>query len=92
MAADQAGDVETGNRAIHDHPFAADHDAIGAVRAAEHKRGDRIAVTGEAQLVELEQREIGGLADRDLTELGAADAGRRAFGGPAQRILVADLG
>ena len=47
-------------------------------------------MAGEAQLVELEQREVGGLADRDFAELGPADAGRRALGGPAQRVLVAD--
>src|SRR5271165_190016 len=48
-------------------------------------------MAGEAQFVELEQGEVRGLADGDLAELGPADAGGRAFGGPAQRILVADL-
>src|SRR6185436_2319202 len=42
--------------------------------------------------VELEQCEVGGLADSDLAEFRPADAGRRALGGPAQRILVADPG
>src|SRR5215475_4780420 len=91
VAADEIGDVETGDRAVDDGPSAADHHAVGAVRAAEHQRGERVAVAGEAQLVELEQREVGDLADRDLAELGAAYAGRRATGGPAQRVLVADL-
>src|ERR1700755_1229069 len=47
-------------------------------------------MAGEAQFVELEQRQIGYLADRDLAELGTADAGRRSPGRPAQRVLVAD--
>ena len=49
-------------------------------------------MTGEAQFIELEQREIGRLADCDLAELRPADAGRRAAGRPAQRILVAHFG
>ena len=53
----------------------ADHHPVGAMRAAQHQRRERIAVAGEAQLVELEQREIGLLADRDPAEFGPADAG-----------------
>ena len=49
-------------------------------------------MAGEAQFVELEQREVGGLADLDFAELGPPDAGRRALGCPAQRVLVADAG
>src|SRR5438445_11486243 len=47
-------------------------------------------MAGETQFVELEQREVRGFTDRDLAELGTADAGRRTLGGPAQRVLVAD--
>src|SRR5262249_37443301 len=50
-----------------------------------------IAMAGEAQFVELEQRKVGGLAHRDLAKLRPADTCRRASGGPAQRVLVADL-
>ena len=47
-------------------------------------------MTGEAQFVELEQRQIGGSPYRDLAKLGAADAGRRSPGCPAKSVLVAD--
>ena len=92
VAADQVGDIEPGNRTVNDSPFAADHHAVGTMRAAQHQCRQRIAVAGETQFVELEQGEVGGLADRDLAEFGAADAGRRALGRPAQRVLVADAG
>src|ERR1700756_2408289 len=49
-------------------------------------------MTGETQLVELEQRKISGLAWRDLAEFTPSDTGRRALGRPAQCVLVADLG
>ena len=59
MAADQVADVEPGDFAVFDDPTAADHDPVGAMRAAENERGDGIAAAGKAQLVELEQSEIG---------------------------------
>src|SRR6516225_6492131 len=83
VAAAQIANVETWNGAVDNIPFAGHHDPVGAMRAAQHERGHGIAVAGKAQLVELEQREVGGLADGDLAELGPADAGRRAFRGPA---------
>ena len=68
-------------------PTAADHHAVGAVRAAQHQGGQRIAVAGEAQLVEPEQRQIGRLPDRDLAEVGPADAARPSpCVRPAQRV------
>src|SRR5579863_10034195 len=43
----------------------------------------------KAQFVELEQRQIGGLAESDLAEFRTAYTGRRSLCRPAQRILVA---
>src|SRR5882757_5090164 len=91
MTPHQRGYIEARYDAVLYRPAAIDHDPVGAMRPAQHQRGERIAVAGETQFVELEQRQIGALADRDLAELGPADAGRRALGRPAQRILVADL-
>src|SRR5829696_8060413 len=71
VTADQVGYVETGDRTVRYHPVAADHHPIGAMRAAKHQRGQGVAVAGETQLIELEQGEVGGLADRDFAELGA---------------------
>ena len=91
VAPDQVGHVETGNGAVHHDPLARHHHPVGTMRAAQHQRGQGIAMAGEAQLVELEQRTVGGFADRDLAELGPAHAGGRALGRPAQRVLVTDL-
>ena len=48
-------------------------------------------MAGKPQFVELEQRQVGAFAGGNATEFGPADARRRAFGRPAQRVLVADL-
>jgi len=60
------------------------------MRTAQNQRRQRVTVAGEAQFVELEQRQIGGFANGDLAEFGAADAGRRSLRRPAKRVLVAD--
>ena len=86
------GYVEPGDDAVDNGPFAADHNPIGAMGAAQHQRGQWIAMAEKAQLVELEQRKIGGLPDRDLAEFGTADAGSRPLGRPAQRVLVTHAG
>ena len=91
MPPDQIGNIKSGNLAVLDDPAAADHHPVGAMRAAEHERRQRIAGPGKAQLVELEQRQIGHRAKRDLADVVAADAGGRALGRPAQRIAMADL-
>ena len=80
----RSGDVQSGNLAVFHHPAAADHDPVGAMGAAQHQRRERVAAAGKAQFVELEQREIGHLADRDLADVRSADAGGRALGRPAQ--------
>ena len=71
------GKIEPGNGAVYHRPAALDHHPVGAVRAAQHQRCQRIAVPGKTQLVELEQCQIGALADGDLAQFGTADAGRR---------------
>src|SRR5579863_5015569 len=91
MSAYQIGEIKSRNLAVLDDPASADHDAFGAMRAAENERGQRIAAAGKARFVELEERQIGHLADRDFSDIRAADAGGGAFGGPAQRVLVADF-
>jgi hypothetical protein len=73
---DQVRHIETGNCAIGDHPFSPNHHPVGAMRPAQNQRRHRVAVAGEAQFVELEQREIGGFSNSDLAKFGAADAGR----------------
>ena len=50
MAADQVGYIEAGDRAVNHHPIAADHHPVGAMRAAQHQRGQRIAMAGKAQV------------------------------------------
>jgi len=60
------------------------------MRTAQHQRGNWIAMAGETQFVELEQRQIGSFPYCDLAKFGAADAGRRSPGSPAQGVLVAD--
>jgi simple sugar transport system substrate-binding protein len=67
VAVDQIGHVETGDGAVDDGPFPRYHHAIGAMGAAQHQRRQRIAMTRKTKLIELEQREIGSLADGDLT-------------------------
>ena len=52
----------------------------------------RIARARKAQFVQREHREIGLLAHRDLADVAAAEAARRALGGPAQRIEMGDRG
>src|SRR6218665_3688759 len=47
-------------------------------------------MAGKAQLIQLEQREIRHLANRDFAELRPPHTSRRALRRPAQRILVAD--
>src|ERR1700677_5390113 len=86
MTPDQVGEIEPGDLAVLDDPAPADHDAVGAVGAAENQRRQRIAAAGKAQFVELEQGEIGHLADGDLANVAAAGASCRALGCPAQRV------
>jgi hypothetical protein len=73
---DQVRHIETGNCAIGDHPFSPNHHPVGAMRPAQNQRRHRVAVAGEAQFIELEQRKIGGFSNSDLAKFGAADAGR----------------
>src|SRR5580704_6608858 len=91
MTPDQVGEIEPGDLTVLDDPAPADHDAVGAMGAAENERRQRIATAGKAQFVELEQGEVGHSADRDFADVAAAGAGRRAFGRPTQRVEVAHL-
>src|ERR1700722_11803361 len=54
MALHQRAEIEIWDFAVFDDPASSHHDAIGAVRAAQHKGGQWIAAAREAQLVELE--------------------------------------
>src|SRR5712671_5162643 len=92
MPPDEIVDVQPGNPAVFDNPSAADHHPIRLVGAAEHESGERIAVTGEAEFVELEQRKVGDLAFLDLAERGTTDASRRPHRGPTERVAMTDLG
>jgi hypothetical protein len=90
VAPDQVGYVEPGDRAVRHHPFAAHHHPVRTVRAAQNESRQRIAMAGKPQFVELEQREIRSLADRDLAKFRTADTRRRSPRRPAQRIAVTD--
>ena len=68
-------DTETADPALLDHPLSAYHDPIRLVSVAQYKGGQRIAGTGEAELAQLEQREVGDLAGSNFTKLRPADAG-----------------
>ena len=70
MPAHQCGQVEAGNGAVLNRPAPVHHDAVGTVGAAQNQRGNRIAMPREAQFIELEERQIGALADRDYAQLG----------------------
>ena len=56
---DQGREVEPWDGAVLDHPATADHHPVGARRAAQDERGQRVAGAGEAQLIEPIEREIG---------------------------------
>jgi hypothetical protein len=83
-------DIEAADPAVLDHPLSADHDPIRLVSAAQYKRGQRVAGTGEAKLVQLEECEVGKLAGSNFAEIRTADTGCRTFRRPAQRIAVTD--
>ena len=86
---DQRAEIEPDRRAVDDPPFARDHHPVGAMRAAQHQRGERIVRAGEARLVEREQREVRLIALLDPADVGAAEAARRAFRSPAQDVEMA---
>ena len=70
MLGDQLIKVDPDRRAVDNPPFARDHHPIGPVRAAENQRGKRIVRAREAWLVELEQGEVGFIADLDPADVG----------------------
>jgi hypothetical protein len=74
----ERGFVKSGDFAVFDDPAAADHDPVRAMRAAKHERRERVSVAGKTQLVELEQREVGQLADADFADVGSSGARRGA--------------
>ncbi len=59
MLGDQLGEVNIFGMAADHAPAAGDHHPVGAMRAAERERGDRILRAAEARLVERVEREIG---------------------------------
>ena len=59
MALYQRRHVQTRDSTVFNHPAPADHYAVGMVCAAQHQRGQRITGTGETQLVQPEQCQIG---------------------------------
>ena len=54
------------------------------MRAAEDQGRKRVVGTGEAELVEGVEGEVGLFADGDLADVVAAEATRRAFGRPTK--------
>ena len=62
MALHQRAEIETRDFAVLHDPPSSHHNAIGAVRAAQHEGGKRITAAGETRFVELEQREVCHLA------------------------------
>jgi len=78
MLSDQRGEIESDRQAVDNPPFACDHHPIGAVRAAENQRRERIVRAREARLVELEQSKIRLITVRNFADVGTPKAARRA--------------
>ena len=70
-------DIDADRHRVLDLPLPCDHHPVGSGCAAHHQGRERIAGAREAQFVELVEGEIGGLADGDLADVGAAKAARR---------------
>src|SRR6202140_3001673 len=66
---DQVAKIKSRDLSVFHDPASADHDAVGAMRAAEDQRVQRIAAAGKTRFIELEQRKIGHLASRDLADI-----------------------
>lgn len=77
--------------AIDHSPRTPNHHPVGVVRPAQHKRRNRVARAGKAQVVEREERQIGLVSDCNSTDICAADALRRTFGRPPQGIQMSDF-
>ena len=69
-------DVHADGPAVLHQPLPPHHHAVGPVRAAQDKRGERVAGAGEAQLVQIVEGEVGLHADRDGTDVVAPQAAR----------------
>ena len=50
MLSDQRREVDADRRAVDHPPLAGDHHAVGAVRAAQNQRGERVMGAAEARL------------------------------------------
>ena len=83
MLGDQACEIEPDRRTIDDAPFARDHHPVGAMRAAQNERRERIMRAREARLVELEEREIRLMSLRDPANVGTSEAAGGAFAFPS---------
>ena len=86
----QTREVDAHGSTVEDTPGTGDHDAVGAMRAAQDKRGDGITGTGKTQFVESVKGEIGLLAGGDAADVGASKAARGAFRGPAKGVEMSD--
>src|SRR5579862_6891171 len=62
MRGHQAREVDADRRSVDDAPLAVHHDAVGAMRAAQDERGQRIMRAGKTRLVERVKRQIGAAA------------------------------
>jgi hypothetical protein len=87
---DQFLQIKAGNFAILNDPTSTHHDPVSGMRAAYNERGKRIPSPGKTQLIELEKREIGHLADRNLSDVAPSGASRGALRRPAQCVAVVD--
>jgi hypothetical protein len=75
MPSQQLARVDARDGTVFHHPATLNHDAVGAMGAAQNQRRQRVAVTGEAEFVELEKGNIRHLTGGDRTEIASPDAG-----------------
>lgn len=67
----QPGHVQARHLPIDHPPFAADHHPIGAIGAAQQQGAERVVAAGKTQFIQLEQRQVGLLAHRQLADVGS---------------------
>lgn len=90
MLAAELLDIHPAWHAVGHAPFTGDHDAVGAMSAAQDDRRQRIRGTGESEFVKLEEGKIGLFARRNRANVAATKAARRALRCPAQGIEMSD--
>ena len=84
MVGDQALYIQALYLTIDDTPLAAHHYPVGAVGTAEQQGGKGVVAAGEAQFIELEERQIRLLADGQFADVVATEQLGRATSNPAR--------